>query len=77
MAYQNLQEMEIHDRSSSNRSSPAEATARPMQSDQGNPQHNSASNVTATANGSQAYRENQQQPYGDNQQQYIHGQNPN
>jgi len=76
MAYQNLQEMEIHDRSS-NRSSPAEASARPMQSDQGNPQHNSASNVTAAANGSQAYRENQQQPYGDNQQQYVHGQNPN
>jgi len=76
MAYQNLQEMEIHDRSS-NRSSPAEATARPMQSDQGNPQHNSVSNITTTANGSQAYRENQQQPYGDNQQQYVHGQNPN
>ena len=62
MAYQNLQEMEIHDRSSS-RSSPAEVetTARPppMQNAQGNPQYNAASNFTASANGSQAHhREN-------------------
>jgi hypothetical protein len=68
MAYQNLQEMEIHDRSSS-RSSPVEATAtarqHPMQNDEGNPQFNS-----------QAYRENQQQAYRAIQQNNIHGQNP-
>ena len=65
-AYQNLQEMEINDRSSS-RSSPAEATVRPMQS----------SDINTAAHGSQANRENQQQASRDIQQQYIHGQNPN
>ena len=65
-AYQNLQEMEIHDRSSS-RSSPAEAAVRPMQSSDNN----------TAAHGSQANRENQQQASRDIQQQYIHGQNPN
>jgi hypothetical protein len=68
-AYQNLQEMEIHDRLSS-RSSPAEAeaTARqhPMQNNEANPQYNS-----------QACRENQQHAYGAIQQQNTHGQHPN